>query len=116
MAFILRVIGVSFLMALMVALPRAAEAQPAFSKIFSPDTMGPGGTSTLTFTINNGGGGNLDSLAFTDVLPAGVTIANPASATTNCADGTLSAPNGSGTITYSGGRMPGGATARSRSM
>lgn len=82
------------------AMAGTAYAQvPSFSKIFSPDTIGPGSTSTLSFTITNGAGGPLTDLSFTDTLPAGVTIATPANALTNCAGATLSAPDGGGTIT-----------------
>jgi len=108
MAYILRVIGASFLVALMVALPRASEAQPAFSKVFSPNTIGPGSTSTLIFTINNAGGSNLTDLAFTDNLPAAISLATPANPTTNCADGTLNAVNGGTSVSYSGGRLAAG--------
>ncbi len=54
----------------------ALWAQPAFSKAFSPATIGPGSTSTLTFTIDNTGGGIVSDLAFVDTLPAGVMISD----------------------------------------
>jgi len=83
----------------------AARAQPAFSKAFSPDTIGPGSVSTLTFTINNESGSPVTDLAFTDPLPVPVVIATPAGAATDCAGATLSAPEGGGTITLSGGAV-----------
>ncbi len=87
-------------LALLAAAP--ALAQPTFTKAFSPDTIGPGSTSALTFVIDNSGSGTgAASLAFTDTLPAGVTLADPASPTTTCG-GTLSAPDGGSTITLSG--------------
>ena len=56
-----------------------------FSKTFAPDIIGPGSTTTLTFTIDNSLQGlPAEDLAFTDTLPAGVTIATPASASTTC--------------------------------
>ena len=47
----------------------------------------------------------MSALAFTDALPAGVTIATPASASSTCTDGTLVAPDGGTTISFSGGRL-----------
>ncbi|WP_143536880.1 T9SS type A sorting domain-containing protein [Rubricoccus marinus] len=99
----------------MVALAPAVQAQPAFSKAFSPDVIGPGSVSTLTFTVDASGvsaSTPVTDLAFTDVLPAGVSVATPAAASTTCADGralaSLSAPEGGGTITFSGGVVAGG--------
>ncbi|MEM7358995.1 MAG: thrombospondin type 3 repeat-containing protein [Pseudomonadota bacterium] len=63
--------------------------------------------STLTFTIDNTARGPITGLSFTDVLPIGVTIADPANASTNCEtdDGaSLSAPDGGGTISLTGYR------------
>ncbi|MCP3962480.1 MAG: hypothetical protein GY719_31950, partial [bacterium] len=76
----------------------AAYAQPTFDKTFAPNPISPGGISTLTFTIVNDGTPTRD-LAFVDNLPAGVTIASPANATTNCGiSPVLSAPAGGSTI------------------
>lgn len=85
----------------------AAAAQPSFSKAFAPATIGPGSVSTLTFTIDNSDSGTpVTDLAFTDVLPAGVILATPASPVSSC-DGTLSAPDGSDTVSLSGGMVGG---------
>ncbi len=84
----------------------ASAIAPVFSKTFSPDTIGPGGLTPLIFTINNSASSNAaTSLAFTDTLPAGVTIATPAAVATTCLDTTISAPNGGSTITLSNGRL-----------
>jgi len=80
-----------------------------FSAEFTPDTIGPGSTSTLSFTITNPDSSPVTALAFTNNLPAGVTIADPAQAFTDCAEATLSAPDGGSTITFSGGRLGGNA-------
>ena len=99
------------LLSLMVA---AAPAQvPTFSKGFSPGTVGPGGTSTLTFTISNPGSAPVSNLAFTDVLPAGLTIANPAGVASDCR-GTISAPPGGSTISLTDGSIGGNSTCRVR--
>ncbi len=80
---------------------------PTFTKVFGPDTIGPGSVSTLTFTVvNNDTFFPLADMAFTDTLPAGVTIADPANAATSCGvDAVLSAPDGGTTISFSDGRL-----------
>ncbi|MFK7940732.1 MAG: autotransporter domain-containing protein [Roseovarius sp.] len=105
MTLILRAICVVFLAVIMAGLPRAAEAQPAFSKVFSPNEIAPGGTSTLIFTINNSGGGAATDLAFTDTFPAGLTLNTPANATNNCGDGTLTAADGGNSVSFANGRI-----------
>ncbi len=91
----------------------AASAQPptpTFQKAFQPATIGPGSVSTLAFTIANPDQVNpVSDLAFTDNLPAGVTIATPAGAASTCG-GTLTAPGGGGTITFSDGQLAAGAS------
>jgi hypothetical protein len=84
-----------------------ADAQ-AFTKVFLPDAIGPGSVSTLRFDITNLDPVNgLSDMAFTDTLPAGVTIAAPAAATSSCI-GSLSAPDGGTTITFSDGELGAG--------
>jgi uncharacterized repeat protein (TIGR01451 family) len=77
---------------------------PAFAKSFAPDTIASGATSTLTFTIDNTANSlAADGLDFTDVLPLGVTVANPANDAVTCVGGTLTAAPDTGTISYDGG-------------
>lgn len=83
----------------------AQGVTPTFSAVFSPDTIGPGGTTTLSFTITNTNGTPVTALDFTNNLPAGVTLADPAGAATTCTGGTLTAPNGGSTISYTGGAV-----------
>ena len=78
-------------------------AQPTFSHVFSPSTIGPGGSTFLIYTITNGSGFTVTDLAFSNTLPAGVIISDPALATTDCIGATLSAPAGGTTITFSDG-------------
>jgi hypothetical protein len=85
----------------------SAEAQPVFSKTFAPNTVGPNGTSRLTFVIDNSAGPVVTSLAFTDALPAGMTLADGANPVSTCG-GTLTAPNGGGTITLVDGAIGAG--------
>lgn len=80
---------------------------PTFSKVFTPDNIGPGSVSMLVFTITNGETTPVTSLAFTDILPGAVTIADPANGSTTCLEGVVSAPDGGGTISLTGGRLGG---------
>jgi uncharacterized repeat protein (TIGR01451 family) len=48
----------------------------SITKAFSPKTINPGGTSTLTFSITNPGSSSISNVNFTDNLPAGTEIAN----------------------------------------
>ena len=110
------------LLALVLWASGAAAQTPAFSKAFSPSTIGPGSVSTLTFTIANveilapvdaitpAVPVNVTDMAFTDTLPAGVVIATPARASTTCTNGLVTAPAGGGTITFSDGRLIADAT------
>jgi uncharacterized repeat protein (TIGR01451 family) len=54
---------------------------PTIAKSFSPDPIVKGANSTLSFTINNTqpGNKNLTGIAFTDVLPAGLSISDSVS-------------------------------------
>ena len=76
------------------------EGPPSIAKAFNPATIGVNATSSLTFTITNPATNAiaLTGVAFTDVLPSGLSVA---SATSSVCGGTLTAtaPN---SITLSG--------------
>lgn len=97
---LVHVVPFAALAAFLFAAP--ALAQPTFGKAFAPATIGSGSTSRLTFTITNQTATPVSDLAFTDT-PAGMTIADPASASTTCTGALLSAPDGGSTITFSNG-------------
>ncbi|MEL7060658.1 MAG: IPTL-CTERM sorting domain-containing protein, partial [Acidobacteriota bacterium] len=79
---------------------------PTFAKVFTPDAIGVGGISTLTFTIDNTGSTlAATALDFTDSLPAGLEVAATPNASNTCTAGTLTAVAGSGTISYTGGTV-----------
>jgi len=80
----------------------AQSVPPTFQKSFAPATIGPGSISTLRFDITNGSSLAVRNLAFTDTLPAGVTIASPANTSSTCL-GVVDAPEGGSTITFAGG-------------
>ncbi len=68
---------------------------PTVTKAFSPASIPVDGISTLTLTLNNPNVTSLLLEGVSDTLPSGLTIANPANATTNC-------PNAA-TVAYPGG-------------
>ncbi|MGB5981147.1 MAG: T9SS type A sorting domain-containing protein [Nonlabens sp.] len=85
---------------------------PSFSAAFSPSTISSGGSSTLTFTIDNAANSSsVGNLAFTVNLPAGTVVANPANPSTTLTGGTLTATAGSNAISLSGSSLAGGSSA-----
>jgi uncharacterized repeat protein (TIGR01451 family) len=86
------------------------QPPPTITKSFSPlsKTIIKGATSTLTFTINNTSAGNqaLTGVAFTDVLPAGLSITD--SSSTKCTSGTLTTSAATRTIALTGGSLAAG--------
>ncbi|WP_440958142.1 Ig-like domain-containing protein [Oceanicaulis sp. LC35] len=88
-----------------------ATATPGFSMAFSPASVLAGGTSTVTFTIDNSAlGVSATSLDFTNNLPAGVTVATTPNASTTCTGGTLTAVASAGSVAYTGGSVAAGAS------
>ncbi|TAN41829.1 MAG: DUF11 domain-containing protein, partial [Nitrospirae bacterium] len=74
------------------------------TKVFSPASIPINGASTLTFTITNGAGNPAQNgLAFTETLPAGVTV-NTVPSATQC-NGTVTAAAGGNSIVLAGGNM-----------
>ncbi|REK07344.1 MAG: IPTL-CTERM sorting domain-containing protein [Acidobacteria bacterium] len=91
------------------ALLAGGPPPPGFSKQFQPATIGPGSVSTLTLTIDNSDSPGLAiaNLAFTDTLPAAVTLASPAFVSNSCG-GSVTAPDGGTTVTLTGGTIGAG--------
>jgi uncharacterized repeat protein (TIGR01451 family) len=90
---------------------RILDATPQLDKSFAPTVVDAGQPSTLTLTITN----TTDLAAkngwsFTDTLPAGLTIADPANAATSCPGGTVNAPAGGGAIAVTGNLSAGQAS------
>ena len=84
---------------------------PGFTKAFTPDSVGTGLVSTLILTIDNTANPlGASSLDFTDPLPAGLTVATPGNAVTDCTGGTVTAADGSTSISYTGGSVAAGAS------
>jgi uncharacterized repeat protein (TIGR01451 family) len=79
---------------------------PVASKVFAPSTISAGAVSKLTITVTNANATALTMSALSDTLPAGLVIANPANATTNCGSGSALATAGGITLGLSGGTVP----------
>lgn len=81
---------------------RILDVTPQLDKSFSPASVPVGAASTLTLTVTN-----TDELAakngwsFTDTLPAGLTVADGAAATT-CPAGSVTAPAGATSVAVTG--------------
>jgi uncharacterized repeat protein (TIGR01451 family) len=90
-----------------------ALVPPTVSKTFVPNTINIGGISRLTISLGNANAGALTLAApLVDTLPAGVTLATPASPGGTCAAGSVTAADGAGTVTFASGATipPGGCT------
>ncbi len=86
-------------------------ASPTIIKKFGAAAIGVGGTTTLSFTINNPNGAvALTGVAFTDTLPAGLVLSTPNGLTGSCGGGTITAVAGSGSVTLSGATLAAGAS------
>jgi hypothetical protein len=78
-----------------------ATDRPGFGKSFSPASVLFGERSTLTFFIDNSlNTASAAGLTFSDPMPFGMRIAEPAFASTDCAGGVLTAVPGESVVTY----------------
>jgi len=82
--------------------PHTVAHPPALTKQFTPNQIPVGATSTLQFTITNSNGYAINSLAFTDMLPAGVTVATSGPTATCGGTLTTTAPD---QIAFTGGSV-----------
>ncbi|MFK0242996.1 hypothetical protein ACIQTX_19235 [Microbacterium sp. NPDC090281] len=79
------------------------DATPQLDKSFSPALVATGGTSKLTFTVTNTTElAAKNGWSFTDALPAGLTVASPTTATTNCPAGVVTAVTGATSVGLAG--------------
>lgn len=77
--------------------------KPRITKAFSPASILSGGTSTITFTLQNLGATPLTGMAFGDTL-ANMQVANPASVANTCG-GTVTAVPANNSIALAGGTL-----------
>ncbi|MGA2813879.1 MAG: hypothetical protein ABSG16_20955, partial [Candidatus Acidiferrum sp.] len=88
----------------------AVVAPPTIAKAFNPTAISPNANSALTFAINSPAANTvpLTGVAFTDMLPAGITVASPNGVTGSCGGGTVTAAAGSGAVSLSGATLAAG--------
>ncbi len=80
-----------------------SQAPPTVAKAFNPTTIVPGDSSTLTVTLGNSNPIDITlSALFTDTLPAGITVTNPAVVGGSC-PGAVTAVAGAGSVSYANG-------------
>ena len=83
---------------------------PALSKAFDPDQVVVGDSTLVLLTIDNSGSTQpVTGLAFVDDLPQGMRVASPNQASHDCGAGSLVAPVGSVSVSFSGGTVAAGA-------
>jgi uncharacterized repeat protein (TIGR01451 family) len=81
-------------------------AGPTIQKAFGALSIPLGGSTSLSFTITNGNTtASLSGVAFSDTLPAGLVISTPNGLTGTCGAGTITATQGTNTISLSGGTI-----------
>jgi uncharacterized repeat protein (TIGR01451 family)/fimbrial isopeptide formation D2 family protein len=93
--------------------PAAATATLSFlplninvGKTFNPFTVSGGSISTLTVTLNNQSSENYLGTQFTDNMPSGMIVAAPATATTTCNNGVVTATPNSNIFSLTGAKIP----------
>ncbi|WP_211349056.1 ice-binding family protein [Micromonospora pisi] len=89
----------------------SVAAAPTFAKAFADGTVPLNGTTALGFTLTNPNlNTTLTGVSFVDNLPAGLVVATPNAARTDCAAGTIVATAGSSSISLFGATLPAGTT------
>ena len=78
---------------------------PLIAKTFTPSTIAVNGASSLSFTVTNPNTVGITTVAFTDVLPAGLVVATPALPSSNCGPGVWNATAGSAVLSLTGGTI-----------
>ncbi len=79
---------------------------PTISKAFGAPSIAVGASTSLTFNLGNGNGAlSLHNVAFSDTLPAGLTISTPNGLTGSCGGGTITATAGTGVVSLSGATL-----------
>ena len=82
-------------------------APPAIAKAFGKSVFPIGSTTSLTFTVSNPNTTTtLSGVGFSDGLPAGLVVNSPNGLSSTCG-GTATAVAGSGSVSLSGGSLPG---------
>jgi hypothetical protein len=86
-------------------------APPSISKSFGTASIPLTGSTTLSFTTqNNNATTTLTGIGFTDTLPAGLIISTPNGLSGSCSGGTITATQGTTSISLSGASLVAGAS------
>jgi len=72
-----------------VVVPAAVAGAVTLTKTFSPTTIAPGGTTTLTFTLTNPPNNAAQGVSFGDAFPSKLQGASPLNFTNTCIGGGL---------------------------
>jgi uncharacterized repeat protein (TIGR01451 family) len=80
------------------------------TKTFGALAIPVGGSTNLSFTLTNRSTATLTGLAFTDTLPAGLTVAMPNGLTGLCGGGTITALAGGNTVALNSAMLSSGAS------
>lgn len=75
------------------------------SQAFAPDTVNVNDVTILTITLNNPNAIAVTGVSFTDTYVSGLVNATPAAVTSSCG-GSVTAPAGTDTLSFSGGTIP----------
>ena len=78
----------------------SANLPVGLAKSFQTNPIAPGQTSRLRITVTAPADTSISGVNLTDTLPPGLVIANPPAPAETCPGGTLTAVNGTGTITF----------------
>ena len=90
--------------------PGLLPAPPELTKNFSPDPIGVGEVSTLTFTLDNTANASvLTGVEFDDTLPGTITVASPPNASSTCG-GTWTPVASDSLLQFSGGTIAASST------
>jgi hypothetical protein len=89
-----------------ISLSVTYTSPPTVAKSFSPATVAPGASSTLTITLTNPNAGAITGVAMADTYPANLVNASTPAGSTTCAGGTVTAPAGGTSVALSGATIP----------
>jgi hypothetical protein len=81
-------------------------AAPTVSAAFSPASVGENVASTLTITFNNSNGFALTQSAFSDTVPADLSIQTSPTPTTTCAGASGTLTSSTSTVAMAGANIP----------
>jgi hypothetical protein len=89
----------------------AAAVPPKITSAFTPNLIGVGGSTALSYTITNPNASSLSAVAFTDTLPSSLTVDDPNGEFGTCGSSSVVTANpGSQSISLTGGSLKPGAS------